>query len=284
MNDNFKNNNLNNEQANFGLPEGYFKKSAVSIFNKIEWEEEHKHYVELLKHKNKSSFVIPENYFTSAELKLELFPFEKLVSRKKNNPFVVPQNYFETNISQYISQWAEISNSSFDSAQNDITSVTLSEVEVPSELKNYKILASLNKKNSFVVSQNYFIETEEKLKQQLTSKPTKVINLFSQKAWYSVAALLVIALGFWAYNNYFKIAEEKDCGTLACVDKVDLVKAKHLENIEAEDLYKLVNTKKLEENLDKKVALTGSDNNNNNKENVDSSLKSVSSDELLDEL
>lgn len=268
MNDNFENNNLNNEQANFGLPEGYFKKSAVSIFNKIEWEEEHKHYVELLKHKNKSGFVIPDNYFTSVELKLELFPFEKLVSRKKNNPFLVPQNYFEE---------AEVMVN-----RNMNPEFVEGSIITNDELSEFSKLNSLIKKNSFAVSQNYFIETEEKLKQQLTSKPIKVINLFSQKAWYSVAALLVIALGFWAYNNYFKIAEVKDCGTLACVDKVDLVKAKHLENIEAEDLYKIVNTKKLEENLEKKVALTGSANNNI--ENVDSSLKSVSSDELLDEL
>ena len=257
MNDNFTNNNLNNEQANFGLPQDYFKKSATSIFNKIEWEEEHKNYAQLLKFKNKSGFSVPQNYFIDKEVRLELIAFEKLASFNKTNPFKVPQNYFET---------------------DGLQSITVSGFDLESELNNYKTLALLKKQNNFLVNENYFADNEVKLKAQLITNPTKVIRLFSQRAWYSVAALLVIALGFWAYNNYFKIAEVKDCGTLACVDKIDLVNTKHLENIEAEDLYKIVNTKKLEQNLEKKS------NNNQNLKITDTSLKSVSADELLDEL
>lgn len=257
MDNNLENNNFNNEQPKFGLPEGYFQKSASSIFNKIEWEEEHKIYIQLLQLKNRSGFSVPENYFGLSETKLELIGFEKLASHKKNNPFIIPQNYFET---------------------DGLQLATLSGVEESSELNNYKTLASLEKKNNFSVNENYFIENEEKLKTLLIAKPAKVINLFSAKMWYSVAALLVIALGFWMYNSYYKIAPVEDCGTLACVDKIDLVKAKHLENIETEELYNLVNTKKLEDNLEKKST------QKQDKENADTSLKSVSADELLDEL
>ena len=96
--------------------------------------------------------------------------------------------------------------------------------------------------------------------------------------WYSVAALLVIVLGLWVYNTYYKMAEVNDCGTLACIDKIDLVKAKHLENIDTEELYKLVNTKKLEENLASASASTTTT------QNADTSSNTSSTNDLLDEL
>jgi hypothetical protein len=255
MDNNLENNNKNNEQAKFGLPDGYFQKSALSIFNKIEWQEEHKEFTNLLSHKNKTGFIVPENYFSNTESKLELLEFEKLSSFSKTNPFKVPANYFDEDILKLI-----ILN------------------EESSELSKYKTLVLLKKQNSFTVPENYFIKNEQKLKDvasTASATKTKVINLFSPKMWYSVAALLVIAVGLWMYNSYYKTVELKDCGTLACVDKVDLVKAKHLENIETEELYKLVNTKKLEDNLEKK---------SNQKQSNDGSLDSVSTDELLDEL
>lgn len=266
MDNNLENNNKNNEQAKFGLPDGYFQKSASNIFNKIEWQEEHNQFPTLLGYKKKSGFIVPENYFSKKESKFELLEFEKLNSLKKNNPFKVPENYFDEDV---------------------LKLVTLSQVEVSSELNEYKTLASLKKQNSFIVPNNYFVENEEKLKGFITESSTslsmtdkrqnktKVISLFSPKMWYSVAALLVIAVGLWMYNSYYKTTELKDCGTLACVDKIDLVKAKHLESIETEDLYKLVNTKKLEDNLEKK---------SNQKQSKDNSLDSVSTDDLLDEL
>ncbi len=254
MKDNFENNNKNNEQAKFGLPDAYFQKSASSIFNKIEWQEEHKEFANLLNHKNKRGFIVPENYFNKGESKLELIEFEKLNALTKNNAFKVPVNYFDEDV---------------------LKTVTLSEVEVASELNEYKILASFKKQNYFKVPENYFVENEKTLNEKLNIKPTKVINLFSPKMWYSVAALLVIAIGLWMYNSYYKAVEVSDCGTLACVDKIDLVKAKHLENIETEELYKLVNSKKLEDNLAKK---------SNSKQNNDNNSDSAATDDLLDEL
>ena len=266
MSDNFKNNNKNNEQSKFGLPDGYFQKSAQTIFNKIEWQEEHKAFANLLANKKKSGFVVPENYFTKTEASLELLEFEKLNSCAKRNAFVVPNGYFEQ--------------------ASTTLSLTINERDSlnGNELLEFPTLVSLKKQNSFTVPANYFSENAQKLKEVAStgSATNKVINLFSPKMWYSVAALLVIALGLWMYNSYYKLAPVNDCGTLACVDKIDLVKAKHLDNIETEDLYKLVNTKKLEENL----ASAGSDTEKTktNKEKNDTSLKSVSDDDLLDEL
>jgi len=272
MDNNLENNNFNNEQSKFGLPEGYFQKSTINIFNKIEWQEEHKNYVRLLLHKNnhdkyRDGFVVPENYFEEAWISIshtfknneenELKEFVTLASHKKNNPFIVPQNYFE---------------------EAEVKETAKSLIFYENELIEFYKLSYTKKQNSFIVNESYFSENEEKLKSLLITKPIKVINLFNAKMWYSVAALLVIALGLWMYNSYYKIAPIEDCGTLACIEKRDLVKAKHLENIENEELYKLVNTKKLEENL----ASSGLDNTNN-KQDTDTSSK-TDEDELLDEL
>ena len=170
---------------------------------------------------------------------------------------------------------------------------TLSEVKVlisGNELSEFPTLASQKKQNKFSVPANYFESVAKRvvtlIEVEVSSATSKVINLFSAKTWYSVAALLIIALGLWMYNSYYKLAPVNDCGTLACVDKIDLIKAKYLEidNVESEELYKLVNTKKLEENLEKKSGSTNSTNSTKNKQNTDSSLNSVSTDELLDEL
>ena len=308
MSDNFKNNHKNNEQSKFGLPDGYFQKSAATIFNKIEWQDEHKEFVNLLNYKNKSGFIVPANYFkvtaertftlsgvevasTGSATENELLEFPTLSSLTKTNAFKVPDGYFElasTTLSLTTTQ----------------PTIKPSEVEMltsTNELSEFPTLASLKKQNKFSVPANYFesvakrvvtlneVEVASRLvlsEVEVSSATSKVINLFSAKTWYSVAALLVIALGLWMYNSYYKLAPVNDCGTLACVDKIDLIKAKYLEidNVESEELYKLVNTKKLEENLEKKSGSTNSTNSTKNKQNTDSSLNSVSTDELLDEL
>lgn len=255
MENNLENNTNNNENLKFGLPKGYFQKSTSSILNKIEWIDEHKEFPNLIKVKNKTGFIVPENYFSKADLKLELIEFEKLNSIKKNKPFTVPENYFEEDILKLIIVSEEVS-----------------------EQNNYPILTSHKNQTNFIVPEKYFINNEQKLiglQTKLPNNKAKVINLFSQKMWYSVAALLLVAVCLWMYNSYYKTTEEKDCGTLACVDKADLVKAKHLESIETEELYKLVNTKKLEDNLEKK---------SNQQLNKYSGLDTVLTDDLLDEL
>jgi hypothetical protein len=63
MGKDFENNENNGGPNNFGLPEDYFKKSAGSIMNKIEWLEEHKAYPNLTGLKKESGFVVPALYF-----------------------------------------------------------------------------------------------------------------------------------------------------------------------------------------------------------------------------
>ncbi len=148
---------MNEKQNNFSLPEDYFNTSAKSIVNKIEWQEEHKEFPNLLEHRN-------------------------------NTVFGIPENYFEEN-------------------GNDLNTLLL-------------------------------------------KKEAKIVSLFSRRNLYAVAALMVIALGFWIYGSYVKtsVTTLEDCNTLACIDKKDLLKS-NIELLDNDDLYDMANLEKLEQEL-----------------------------------
>ncbi len=263
MFENNENNELNKEPNKFGTPKGYFKKSANSIMQKIEWIEEHKAYPNLSTLKKESGFVVPANYFNETENKLELIEFPTLISIDKTNTFKTPAHYFEKSDFSYL-------------------------LNEENELGSFEKLRSLEKKNNFKVEENYFANTEEKITAALLNekKEVKVIKLFSSKIWYAAAAVLTITLGLWIYNQYYKVEQLQDCGTLACVDKFDLVKTKNLEALDNDELYELVDTKKLEEKLEakpeKKSETTTEEKSE--KKDLDTSLKNVSEEDLLDEI
>ena len=256
MDTNNENNSFNGEPNNFGLPKGYFQNSANSIINKIEWVEEHKEFPFLSKLKKESGFIVPANYFTETEIRLELIDLPTLNSLTKINGFKTPVNYFE-----------------------ELEEKQFAELFIENE-NLFNKLNSIPKQNNFKVDENYFSSSEKKIASALLDdkKGGRVINLFSAKLFYAAAALLTITLGLWIYNHYYKVEEFGDCGTLACVDKVDLVKTRNLESIENDELYELVDTKKLEEKLENKTT------NKFNKKDIDTSLKNVSTDDLLDEI
>ena len=258
MDKNNENNHLNSEPNNFGLPQGYFQNSANSIIKKIEWVEEHKNFPALEKLKKQSGFIVPNDYFVTNENKLELIEFPKLSALNKINAFKTPANYFnELEEKQFVHFFNE----------NDL------------EILGEK-LSTIPKQANFKVKENYFDSSAEKISNSLLNekKGGKVIKLFSSKIYYAAAAILTITLGLWFYNHYFLVAETKDCGTLACVDKADLLKTKNLENLDNDQLYELVDTKKLEEKLENKT------NNTIKNEDIDTSLNNVSVDDLLDEI
>lgn len=258
MKDENENNQTNKESGNFGLPEGYFEKSANSIFNKIEWRDEHKEFPKLLEVKNTNGFIVPENYFSKNEQRLELIQYPILNSIQNKSAFVVPENYFEE-------------------AETCELAIVLKEEE--DELTGFEKLRSLKKQNSFSISENYFSEQENRLL-QILQKPeqVKVISLFSKRIAYAVAALFVVVMGVWIYNFYFTPIQVQDCGTIACVDKQDLVKTKNLERLDDDQLYELVDPSVLEKKL------KNSETKKNNKEDQDSSLNNISTDELLDDI
>jgi hypothetical protein len=90
-----ENNQFNKESTDFGVPHGYFQKSAGAIFNKIEWEQEHKSFPKLLQLKSQHGFITPTTYFAKIEQKIELLDLPILFSLKKTNSFIIPVGYFE---------------------------------------------------------------------------------------------------------------------------------------------------------------------------------------------
>lgn len=257
MKDEKENNQFNREPGNFGLPEGYFQKSANSIFNKIEWQEEHKEFKNLIELKNENVFSVPENYFSANEKNLELIDYSFLRANQNKNPFKVPANYFEAGV---------------------VLELTKVLSDVPDELSGFEKLNSLKKQNAFTVSENYFGENENRLIQiTQPKKEAKVISLFSKRIGLSAAALLTVVLGLWIYSIYDVPVAAEDCGTIACLDRQDLVKSKSLERLEDDELYELVDPKILEKKLEKTEL-----KNNNSKS--DTSLDDMSEEDILDNI
>jgi hypothetical protein len=250
-----ENNNLNNEPNEFGLPGNYFERSAGSIINKIEWLDEHKEFPRLAELKNKQGFIVPANYFETCENKLELINYPTLLKQHKQTGFEVPANYFEE------AETLELSKV-FDDTQ---------------ELSGFKVLSSLKKENPFTIKENYFDQSQKQILEANT-KTARVIGLFSARTLYSAAAAVAaIVIGIWIYSYYFAPVVTGDCGTLACVDKNDIVKSKSLENLDDDQLYEIVDTKKLEEKLEKKE-------DKKEKKHADTSLNNISTDDLMDEI
>ena len=252
MNTENENNQSNKESTDFGVPRGYFQKSASAIFNKIEWEQEHKSFPKLLQLKSQNGFITPTAYFSRIEQKIELLDLPILFSLKKANSFIVPGDYFEN---------AEV---------NELAKV-LDDSE--------PLLPNFIKQNSFKVSAEYFLNQQKQLEHLL--QPTssyKVIKLFSAKSVLAVAAILVVVLSVWLYNFYFTPVVVKDCGTIACVDKIELFKTKNLEVLDNDELYELVNSNKLEQKLE-----TKSNKNSEKHDSVNEMDESVT-DDLLEEI
>lgn len=251
---------FNNEPGNFGLPGGYFQKSATSIFNKIEWQDEHKDFLKLTELKRQNThygFNVPVEYFSKGAEHLENLRYPTLFSVKRKSGFIVPADYFE---------------------QAEAGELGKAMSDVKDELFSFKKLASLPKENNFKIDEGFFGKSSEHI-HSLLEKPAKgrVINLFARRIAFAGAALLVASIGFWIYNFYFATAELKDCGTMACIDRQDLVKSKNLESLDNEELYELVNSGDLEKKLEIKEQTK-------NTETKDSSLKDFSTDDLLDEI
>ncbi len=217
-----ENTEFNRQPNSFSLPDGYFSESAGQLLHKMAWLEEHRQFPALLNLARRPGFIIPTDYFNNCEQRLELLNCPALSALPKQFPFKMPDGYMETIAAKELAR--------------------MSDKELQPDLGT--------KQNTFAVTENYFSESADRLHRQLAVKkrPARVIS-FVRRAWVAAAALLVMALGFWIYTVSIKPVEVKDCGTIACVDKNDLLKSKNLENLDSEELLELVNSQKLEEKL-----------------------------------
>lgn len=251
-----KENNQNKKQEeHFDVPEGYFQKFGSKIQNKIEWEEEMKLFPFLYKLKNHSGFVVPEQYFQKSEIQLEISLYKKLAGFPKRNVFNVPENYLEKKSIILKSELLDMAN----------------------ELDEMPFLKNLEKQNGFDLPESYFDKNKTIIKDLLIkNKSGKIIPLSFSRMVLAGAAILVISLGLWVYKTYYQSVTVEDCGTLACIEKRELLKSKQLENMDNDELYELVNPKNLEIDLQKSTI--------NTSDKKDTSRKNSISEELLDEI
>lgn len=238
-----KNRNNSNDNSNennpFSLPDGYFGSFGKKMMHKIELAEELKEFEILSSLDKKLPFATPDNYFVSAEVKSELSSYPKLSAIKKQNVFATPELYFETS-----------------------AKTIASKIEITEELKAYPVLSSINKENSFAAPQNYFDGLSHRMRGEIFVSPpeesgvVKILHLvFSKKAAYAIAATLVLSLGLYFYNSGAETVSG-DCGTLACLDKKEIIQGTQLLNMDDDALMEMVNTDKLSKNLKENIKQT----------------------------
>lgn len=214
------NNNIpSTNSGSFGVPGNYFASSAQHIINRIEWEEEHTEFPQLVALRT-NPFVTPQEY-EWLETSVETVVFQDLYSLRQHNTFEVPEHYFEA--SAYAIQSACEPDSS--------------------------ALYSVKRASAFVVPANYFNTTAEQLHTQLHNSTTgRVISLF-RKASLAAAAVLFVVISFVGYRLYHQPVAEGDCGTIACLDRKELMQHQTLDVIDNEELFELVNPADLEKQL-----------------------------------
>jgi hypothetical protein len=197
-----ENDSNNQGDEDFGLPDGYFERSAASIMNRIELSEEMEAYPELAKAGKENGLTIPEGYFNESALLLTDCP----------------------------------------------------------------MLLSLDNKPGFTAPENYFDQLESRLSSRLTDKTLdrpaegRIIRLFNTRL-IAAAAVLTIIAGAWMFSYFSPAGTESDCGTVACIEKKDILKSKTIEGLENEDLIDMIDADRLQQRLDGELKPDGNDTN-----------------------
>jgi hypothetical protein len=229
-------NEIPKKNDGFSMPENYFSLSAQHLLAKIAWLEEHKDFPILSSINKNHGFSAPPLYFEQSGNRFELLPY-KLLSNKELKKMPL----------------------------------SIPDAYFEKELLDTPTLSAIEKQQAFTVPETYFENNASRLYPK-----TKIISLFSKQVMYSIAALLVVCLGIWLIQAYSSTEIKGDCGTLACIDKTDLLKSNTMQSLDDDHLYDVVNAKALEEKLKGK--------NDTNKELANDSVVNDILDEQLDEL
>lgn len=207
----------NNEGA-FGVPGNYFVNSAQQLMQRIAWEDEHT-ALPLLKASRKNAFVVPEHY-EFAEGWCDRTLYSELYAVVREPVFEVPENYFES------SRYALVNGG------EGTPSINIPKIEL-----------------GFDVPSDYFNTTAADLqKQLLPNRNGRVVALF-RTASMAAAAVLLVVIALMGYRLYHRPVAEGDCGTIACLDRKELMQQQTFEAIENDELFDIVNPADLEKHL-----------------------------------
>ncbi len=256
----------NNGKNPFGLPQDYFSKFEDKLKKKLELENELQEFPMLSSITKSNIFTTPSNYFESIEnnldYKFDLESYPNLQSVKKPVFVDIDESY-----------------------KHQLESSINHKIEIFEELKTYQTLYSLDKVNSFLVSENYFENVADRIKEKIYSVKENnksiieiVIDvLFGKTMAFSFGLSLIIGLSVFFYRAPEGIVDSGDCKTLACLERNEILNNNNvISNFDEEQLIDLVDVNSLNKQLNSKKENTET----NTKQNIDS----ISEDDILDEL
>jgi len=198
----------------FAVPEGYFDAARMKLVAKAAWQSELDAYPLLASVEKRNTNQAHPTAATDDLFDKTLL--SELYALRSNTVFEVPENYFEQQASH----------------------LTL---ELPSVW-----LGIPNPQTAFTLPEEYFEQSATKITGQINKEAKgRVISMFRMSS-LAAAAILVVVISVLGYRIYNQPVIEGDCGTIACLEKTELLKAKAIETIDNESLYELVNPSDLE--------------------------------------
>jgi hypothetical protein len=215
---------------------------AARVMNKIEHEEELATYKALASVNRELKFAVPKNYFESLanilEYKYEHAVYPQLSDIKKIAPKALPDNYFEK-----------------------LNEKVMAKIEQSSELSEFPLLSSIEKKNNFKLEPTYFEKSIDDVKEAIHAKGVafpdfleQIFNfIFRPRMAFAFAILLLVGISSIVYLNNNRTQEiTGDCHTVACLEKNEMLNEKHAEDFDDENLYDMVDVDELDKQITKK--------------------------------
>lgn len=228
------------KKNSFAIPKGYFDSFSTHLLNRLEHEQELAEFKILAATNRQLKFAVPQNYFSSLanilEYKYELSVYPELTKVAKPALKPLPADYFEALDKKLMDQY-----------------------ELSSELKEFPILSSIEKKNKFQLAPNYFENSLDAVKEKTHSStritPGILEQLFSiflkPKMVFAMAFVLIIGFTtLWNFNTTDITIPTGDCKTVACLEKNELLNDNTVNDFNDENLYEMVDVEK----LDKKIS------------------------------
>lgn len=256
----------NNDKNLFGLPSDYFASFEAKLREKMELQDELEQYPTLLSIQKNNVFEVPANYFISMENSLECkteLEFYNTLSAFKKPVFTDLNEDYKKQLQSSINH----------------------KIEIVEELKSYERLYTLDKVNSFSVSENYFDMVSERIKERIHKSnkaeasilDTLLTILFGKTVAFSFGVLLITGLSFYFYQTPQNVIQSSDCKTLACLERNEILNnSEVITNFDEEQLLDLVDVNSLNEQLNSKKE--------NHKPDTKQNMDSISEDDLLNEL
>ncbi|MBL7935915.1 MAG: hypothetical protein JNM51_08945 [Bacteroidia bacterium] len=256
----------NNGRNPFDLPDDYFLKFENNLKQKLELDIELQEFPLLSSIKKTKAFIVPHDYFISTENSLECkteLEFYNTLSAFKKPVFTDLNEDYKKQLQSSINH----------------------KIEIVEELKSYERLYTLDKVNSFSVSENYFDMVSERIKERIHKSnkaeasilDTLLTILFGKTVAFSFGVLLITGLSFYFYQTPQNVIQSSDCKTLACLERNEILNnSEVITNFDEEQLLDLVDVNSLNEQLNSKKE--------NHKPDTKQNMDSMSEDDLLNEL